>query len=94
MQIEADNERNAHRSGAWKRGLLMLFFALALGVGQSLLMLLAVVQFFWLLFTGERNQFLVRFGSTLSVWFADAARFLTCATDEMPLPWKHWPDSG
>jgi hypothetical protein len=94
MQIEADKEYSADRSSAWKRGLFMLLFAVALGVGQSLLILLAVVQFLWLLFAREPNQFLVRFGSSLSVWFADVARFLSCATDEMPFPWKHWPDAG
>jgi hypothetical protein len=94
MQIEADRDYSADRSSAWKRGLLMLLFAVAFGVGQGLLVLLAVVQFFWLLFTGEANQFLVRFGSSLSVWFADAARFLSCVTDQIPFPWKHWPHAG
>jgi hypothetical protein len=94
MQIEADKEHSADRSSTWKRGLFMLLFAVAFGVGQSLLILLAFVQFLWLVFAGEPNQFLVRFGSSLSVWFADAARFLGCATDEMPFPWKRWPDAG
>ena len=35
MQIEADKEHSADRSGAWKRGLFMLLFAVAFGVGQS-----------------------------------------------------------
>ena len=94
MQIEADKEHSADRSSAWKRGLFMLLFAVAFGVGQSLLILLAVVQFLWLVFAGEPNLFLLRFGSSLSVWFSDATRFLSCATDEMPFPWKRWPDAG
>ena len=75
----------------WKRGLIMLLFMVAFGVAQALLNLLAVVQFFWLLFMKEPNQFLLRFGKSLSIWFADAARFLGCATDEKPFPWKDWP---
>jgi hypothetical protein len=94
MQIEADKEHSVERSAAWKRGLFMLLFALAFGVAQSLLFLLALVQFLWLLFARERNQFLVRFGSSLSVWFADAAQFLSCATEEMPFPWRRWPNAG
>jgi hypothetical protein len=58
----------------------------------GLLDLLAFVQFLWLLFAGEPNQFLLRFGRSLSLWLADAARFLSCANDEMPFPWKAWPD--
>jgi hypothetical protein len=94
MQIEAEKGLNADRSGTWKRGLFMLLFAVAFGVGQSLLIFLAIVQFLWLLFAGEPNLFLLRFGNSLSVWFADVARFLSCATNEMPFPWKRWPDVG
>jgi hypothetical protein len=54
--------------------------------------LLAFVQFLWLLFAGEPNQFLLRFGRSLSLWLADAAQFLSSADAEMPFPWKAWPD--
>jgi hypothetical protein len=78
----------------WKKGLLLLVFMVAFGVAQALLNLIAVVQFLWLLFAKEANQFLLRFGKSLSIWFAEAARFLTCATDDKPFPWKDWPDAG
>jgi hypothetical protein len=78
----------------WKRGLLMLLFIVAFAVAHALLNLLAVVQFFWLLFAKESNQFLLRFGKSLATWFADVTRFLSCATDEKPFPWKDWPDAG
>jgi hypothetical protein len=45
----------------------------------------------WLLFTREPNNPLVRFGNSLVIWFADVARFQTCATDEKPFPWRPWP---
>ncbi|KAB2911270.1 MAG: DUF4389 domain-containing protein [Hyphomicrobiaceae bacterium] len=94
MQTEADKEQKTDRPSAWKRGLFMLLFAVAFSVGQSLLFLLALVQFLWLLFAGEPNQFLTRFGRSLSAWLAHAARFLSCATDDMPFPWQGWPDAG
>ncbi len=94
MQIEADKRRVTDRSGAWRRGLFMLLFAAAFAVGQSLLILLAVLQFLWMVFAGEPNQFLLRFGRSLSSWFAEAAQFLSCATDVMPFPIKSWPDAG
>jgi hypothetical protein len=77
----------------WKRGLFMLFFAVAFSLAQVLLNLLALVQFIWLLFAGEPNQFLLRFGRSLSVWLADTAQFLSCASDDKPFPWRRWPDS-
>jgi hypothetical protein len=92
--MESEKQQDADKRGVWKRGLFMLLFAVAFGIAQALLNLLAIVQFLWLLSTNGPNQFLLRFGRSLSVWFADAARFLSCATDEMPFPWKSWPDAG
>lgn len=76
---------------ALKRGLFMLLFAIAFSVAQVLLNVVAVVQFLWLLTSNSPNQFVLRFGASLSVWLADVARFLSCASDEKPFPWKDWP---
>jgi hypothetical protein len=61
----------------WKRGLFMLLFAIAFGIGQAVLNAIAIVQFLWLLFTREPNNPLARFGNSLSVWLGDVARFQT-----------------
>lgn len=86
-------QQESDRIPVWKRGLLMLLFAIAFGIGQALLNLIAIVQFFWLLFVGAPNRFLVSFGRSLAIWFADVARFLSCVSDEIPFPWKSWPDT-
>jgi hypothetical protein len=75
----------------WKRGLFMLLFAIAFAAGQMILNLMAVVQFVWLLATREHNENLARFGASLSIWFADVARFQSCASDDKPFPWRPWP---
>ena len=75
----------------WLRGLFMLLFMVAFGVAQVLLNTLAVVQFLWMLFAGERNQMLTRFGNSLSKWFSETVQFLSCASDDKPFPWKDWP---
>ena len=93
--MEQQNQVPAIRSQEiWKRGLFMLLFAIAFGFGQSLLGVLAVVQFLWLLFAGEPNRILQRFGRSLSAWFGETARFMSCASDERPFPWRAWPDGG
>jgi hypothetical protein len=61
---------------------------------EVLLNLLALGQFFWLLFAREPNPFVARFGNSLSIWLAEVGQFLTCATDDKPFPWKPWPDTG
>jgi hypothetical protein len=75
----------------WTRGLVMLLFMAAFGIGQSLLFLMTLVQFVWLLFKQEPNRPLAEFGKSLATWLSEAAGFLTCATDEKPFPWKGWP---
>lgn len=85
-------QQGAEKRPVWKRGLLMLLFAVAFGIGQALLNLSAIVQFLWLLFVGEPNRFLVGFGRSLAIWLADAARFLSCASEDMPFPWKSRPE--
>jgi hypothetical protein len=92
MEIE-DQENGPKTRDIWIRGLFMLLFMIAFGVGQALLNLTALVQFIWLLVAKEPNQFLRRFGSSLSNWLAEIGRFLSCASDDKPFPWKSWPDS-
>ncbi len=76
----------------WMRGLFMLLFLFAFGIAQSLLFLLALAQFVWLLITKQQNHHLSRFGASLSIWFSDTVRFLSCETDQKPFPWTSWPN--
>jgi hypothetical protein len=91
MEIETQETSPMTTRDVWKRGLFMLLLAIALSIAQVLLNMLAAIQFLWLLFTNGPNQFVLRFGASLSVWLADVARFLSCASDEKPFPWKDWP---
>ena len=79
------------RHELWKRGLFTLVLMLLFGVSQGLLFMTAAIQFFWLLFVKEPNAFLLRFGSSLALWLAEAARFLSCVDESKPFPWKEWP---
>jgi len=93
--MKSDRQVQSFRSpDVWKRGLFMLLLAVAFGIGQMLLNLITLVQFLWLLFTGEPNYALVRFGGSLSIWLGETARFMTCASEEKPFPWRDWPDAG
>jgi hypothetical protein len=90
--VTPHEDRSARRA-VWMRGLFMLLLLLAFGVGQGLLWLVSVVQFLWLLFNEAPNAFLVRFGTSLSLWLAETARFVTCASDAKPFPWAAWPSA-
>jgi hypothetical protein len=93
MEVERGG-KTVRAQDTWKRGLFMLLFAIAFGIAQLILNAVAVVQFLWLLFANEPNRFLLRFGRSLSTWLADVARFLTCASDDKPFPFRSWPDVG
>jgi hypothetical protein len=74
----------------WMRGLFMLIFAVFFGFAQTVLGVLALVQFLWMLFAKERNVALADFGESLGRWLARVAAFQTGATDEKPFPWAPW----
>jgi len=87
--VEQGHRTSSH--SRWVRALYLVFFLIAFGLGESVLGLLAVVQFVWLLATGETNRVLRRFGTSLARWFAEVVRFLSGASDDKPFPWKDWP---
>jgi hypothetical protein len=92
--METKTPRKPSTRDVWMRGLFMLLLIIGFAIGQWLLNLLALVQFLWLLFAREPNLLLARFGNSLSIWLAEIGRFLTCATDEKPFPWRPWPDTS
>ncbi len=91
--MEAAQHSESERNNIWIRGLVMLFFIIAFGLAQTIQNITAVIQFVWLLVNKEPNGFLSRFGSSLSKWFAEVSRFLTCAGEERPFPWRAWPEA-
>jgi len=74
----------------WLRGLWMLVVLVLFGLAQSVLGAAALVQFFWMLLSGHRNQPLAEFGDGLANWMAKATRFQTGASDDKPFPWSSW----
>ncbi|MGF1447484.1 MAG: DUF4389 domain-containing protein [Pikeienuella sp.] len=82
------------RRPIWIRGGICLAFLVALSLAQTLLTLLTIVQFAFLLVSGAPNEHLVRFGRGLAIWLAEVTGFLTAATDARPFPFSPWPDAG
>ena len=74
----------------WMRGLWMIVLAVLFGVGETVLAVAAVIQFFWMLFGKERNQPIAEFGKDLSDWLARVALFQTGSTDDKPFPFTKW----
>ncbi len=74
----------------WLRGLWMLVFALLFALAETILWVVALVQFLWMLFAKEKNHLLVEFGRDLGTWLHEVARFQSGASEVKPFPWKKW----
>lgn len=74
----------------WSRGLYMLIFLVLFGVAETVLFVLTIVQFFWMVFGKETNQAIADFGVSTGNWLAAVARFQTGVTDDKPFPWGKW----
>ena len=73
------------------RALLMLVVAIFMALAENVLILIAIIQALWMLFTGAPNAAVRDFGTSLGEWMKQAARFQSVATEEKPFPWTPWP---
>ena len=73
------------------RAVLMIVFAVFIAVAENLLILIALAQALWLLFTGRPNAAVREFGASLALWLQQAARFQCVASEDKPFPWAPWP---
>lgn len=78
------------KSRIWIRGLQVIILAVLFGVAETILFIMAVLQFGWMLFTGKRNEAIAGFGTKLGRWLADVAAFQTGATEDKPFPWREF----
>jgi len=74
----------------WLRGLQMLLFVILVYLAQWVLLIAAVVQFFWLLFAREKNGHIASFGNAFGKWLNDVARFQTAVSEDKPFPFRPW----
>ena len=73
------------------RGLQMLIFVILFAVAETVLALIALLQFGWMLATGAPNPALARFGRSFAPWLAAVGAFQAGATEDKPFPWSEWP---
>jgi hypothetical protein len=71
----------------WLRGLFMIITAFLIGAAQSVLFLLALIQFVLMLLSrGTPNAQIADFGDVIAKWLVSAAKFQTAKSDEKPWP--------
>jgi uncharacterized membrane protein YsdA (DUF1294 family) len=78
------------KGSIWMRGLMMLIFAMLIGLTQTILHALTLLQFVLMLIDkGKPNARIAEFGKDLGGWLAKAAAFQTAQTETRP-----WPFDG
>ncbi|MEM0976040.1 MAG: DUF4389 domain-containing protein [Pseudomonadota bacterium] len=79
------------KGSIWMRGLIMIVMAILFGIAETVLFIMAILQFFWVVFSGEKNKSLSEFGAALARWVKQVVEFQTMETDDRPFPWAPWP---
>lgn len=86
------NEPGATRplsENLWARLLYSILIAMLFSLLQSVLGVLALIQFVLLLANGRKpNPNIADLGASLGRWCDRAARYLTAQSEEKPWPWR------
>ena len=90
-------DENLKSSATWKRLLFMFVMALLFSLGVTAGCILVLLQFFWVLFTGETKPEFVTVGRQLAEYSREIVLYMSFASDERPFPFDlPWPsvDAG
>ena len=87
-------KQNIRRGATWERLLYVILFAFIYSVAEAVLAAVVVVQFGFVLVTAKPNEYLLRFGGTLSRFLYDVLRYFTFTSDDKPFPFAAWPTAG
>ena len=91
MDTISNNHEADRRKSVWMRGLFMIIFLILMEIAGTVLAVITIIQFFWLLIKNDKNEGLLSFGKSLGKWFREVVRFQTAETDVKPFPWAEWP---
>lgn len=97
-QVAADEsgsgkvEQNIKSRTTWVRLLFMAIFGLLAWLASTVGLVIVVLGFFWVLFTGEVNRELRQIGQAIASYIYEILRYLTFNTDDKPFPFGGaWP---
>lgn len=89
-ESQNQDEKPYKNKNVWFRGLFMLLFIFLMGVAKFVTLVVVVLQFLAVLFSGETNTNLLQFGKSLSVYQYQIALYLTYNSDIRPFPFADW----
>jgi hypothetical protein len=85
-------ETHLKSKSTWLRGLFMLIMMVLFSLACMVGLVVVILQFFWVLFTGEKKAELARVGRQLGNYAAQTFDYLSFNTEERPFPFdREWP---
>lgn len=85
-------EENIKSRSTWLRGLFMVIFVFIYALSRFVVGAVVLLQFLWVLFTGEVNERLRVLGQSLAIYTSQIIRYLTYNTEQRPFPFdEDWP---
>ena len=86
-----DVKEKLKNSDTWLRGFFILVFGVVFYFLYGIIWLLIVFQFVAKLFTGNLNERLAQFSSTLTGYAMQILLYMTFQSDERPFPFSSFP---
>ena len=89
--MEGEIRKNVVVEKTWVRALFMMVSGLLYSLAEIVLLAVIVFQFLTVLFTGEKNEKLLKFGAELSQYIFQIFQYLTYNSEEKAFPFSNWP---
>ena len=93
---EESKEKSNEKPSRLDTGIRLLFvilFALVYSAAEIVVLAVVVIQFGFVLVTGDRNPKLLDFGANLSKFVYQILQFGTFVSDRKPFPFSDWPST-
>lgn len=88
-RINGPQDEPEKKDGLVMRLIYMLIIWAMISLAQTILGAMTIIQYIILLInSGEPNEKLADFGTSLGIWIAKAARYQTAASNVKPWPWS------
>lgn len=85
-------KENVKAHSTWLRLFFMIVVTALYAVSRVVVGMVVVLQFFWVLFTGNANPLLENFAQSLATYTYQIIRYLTFVSEERPFPFDaDWP---
>lgn len=87
-------EENVKQKSTWLRLFFMVVLAFIYGLSRFVIGAVVIIQFFYVLLTGETKEQLKSFGHSLAIYSYEIIDYLTFNSNEKPFPFDGaWPTS-